>query len=100
MKLCKVIGFASSSIEFEGLSAYKLVILKNINDEGEPTGESFLAVDTFGAGLSEVVFVATGSTAAKAVDNTNLPIDAAVIGIIEHLSVNKKEIYSKHNREG
>ena len=96
MKLCKIIGFATSSIKVEGLGAYKLVILKNIDDSGNPTGESFLAVDTFGAGLNEVVAVATGSTASKAVQSTNLPIDAAVIGIIDHISLLKKEIYSKN----
>jgi microcompartment protein CcmK/EutM len=98
MKLCKVIGFATSSIKLEGLGAYKLVVLKNLDDDGNPTGEAFLAVDTFGAGTSEVVAVATGSTAAKAVNDKNLPVDAAVIGIIDHLSLNNKVI-SKKNKE-
>jgi ethanolamine utilization protein EutN len=99
MKICKIIGFAASSIKVEGLGAYKLVILKNIDDTGNPTGDSFLAVDTFGSGLSEVVAVATGSTASKAVQNKNLPVDAAVIGIIDHISLLKKEIYSKNKEE-
>ena len=99
MKLCKIIGFATSSIKTEGLSAYKLVILKSIGDVGETMGEAFLAVDTFGAGLSEVVAVATGSTASKALNNAALPIDAAVIGIIDHISINKKEIYSKDKED-
>jgi ethanolamine utilization protein EutN len=95
MKLCKVMGFASASLKTEGLGAFKLVVLKSIDDDGKPMGEAFLAVDLFGAGLSEVVAVATGSTAAKAVNNKDVPIDAAVIGIIDHLSINKKEIYNK-----
>jgi ethanolamine utilization protein EutN len=96
MKLCKVIGFATASLKFEGLSAYKLVVVKDIDDNGTPVGESFLAVDTFGAGISEVVAVATGYTATNALKNKDLPIDAAVIGIVDHVTIDKKEIYTKH----
>ena len=96
MKLCKVIGFATASLKFEGLSSYKLVVLKGIDDNGTPVGDPFLAVDTFGVGLSEVVAVTTGYTATNAVNNKDLPIDAAVIGIVDHVTIDKKEIYTKH----
>lgn len=95
MKLCKVIGFATASIKREGLSPYKLLILKSIDDSGHPTGESFLAVDTVGAGLSEVVAVTTGSPATRALADNTLPVDAAVIAICEHVTINKKEIDTK-----
>ena len=95
MKLCKVIGFATASIKREGLSSYKLLILKPIDDGGRPTGESFLAVDTVGAGLSEVVAVTTGSPAAYALADRSLPVDAAVIAICDHVTINKKEIDTK-----
>ena|SRR5512136_1844000 len=95
MKLCKVIGFATASIKREGLSPYKLLILKSIDDSGHPTGESFLAVDTVGAGLSEVVAVTTGSPATHALADNTLPVDAAVIAICEHVTINKREIDTK-----
>lgn len=99
MKLCKIIGFATSSIKDEGLSPFKLLVLKSIDDEGRPTGEAFLAVDTLGAGLSEVVAVATGLPAVNALTDKTLPVDAAVIAILDHVSINRKEIYSK-SKEG
>jgi microcompartment protein CcmK/EutM len=92
MKLCKVIGFATASIKREGLSSYKLLILKPIDDSGRPTGESFLAVDAVGAGLSEVVAVTTGAPALNAVSDKSLPVDAAVIAICDNVTINKKEI--------
>ena len=95
MKLCKVIGFATASIKREGLSSYKLLILKPIDDSGRPTGESFLAVDTVGAGLSDVVVVTTGAPAIHALADKNLPVDAAVIAICEHVTINKKDIDTK-----
>lgn len=99
MKLCKVIGFATSSIKYEGLSPYKLLVLKTIDNNGLPSGDGFLAVDTFGAGLSDVVAVTTGVTATNAVNNKDLPIDAAVIAILDHVSINKKEISTKNKED-
>jgi ethanolamine utilization protein EutN len=95
MKLCKVIGFVTASIKREGLSSYKLLILKPIDDSGHPTGESFLAVDTVGAGLSDVVAVTTGAPATNALGDKTLPVDAAVIAICDHVTINKKEIDTK-----
>jgi ethanolamine utilization protein EutN len=92
MKLCKVVGFATASIKREGLSPYKLLILKPIDDAGRPTGESFLAVDTVGAGLSEVVAVTVGTPATHALADKNLPVDAAVIAICDHVTINNKEV--------
>jgi ethanolamine utilization protein EutN len=97
MKLCKVIGFATSSIKREGMSSYKLLILKDIDEEGNPRGEPFMAVDTVGAGLSEFVAVTTGTPATNALSDRNLPVDAAVIAILDHVTINKKEIYTKGN---
>jgi ethanolamine utilization protein EutN len=99
MKLCKVIGFATASIKREGLSSYKLLILKPIDDSGRPAGESFLAVDTVGAGLSEVVAVTTGAPALNAVTDRNLPVDAAVIAICDNVTIHQKEIDAKSKED-
>ncbi len=99
MKLCKVIGFATSSIKYEGLSPFKLLVLRTLDSNGQPSGDGFIAVDTFGAGLSDVVAVTTGVTATNAVNNKDLPVDAAVIAILDHVSINKKEIYTKNKEE-
>jgi len=46
MKLCKVIGFATSSIKYEGLSPFKLLVLRTLDSNGQPSGDGFIAVDT------------------------------------------------------
>jgi len=56
-------------------------------------------VDTVGAGLSEVVVVTTGSPAVHALSDKNLPVDAAVIAICEHVTINKKEIDTKSKED-
>ncbi len=99
MKLCKVIGFASASIKAEGLGNDKLVVVKGVDEAGKPAGEAFLAIDRFGAGLAEIVAVATGAPATRALGDPNLPVDAVVVGIIDHLSINKKEIITRDKEE-
>ncbi|MBW1720475.1 MAG: EutN/CcmL family microcompartment protein [Deltaproteobacteria bacterium] len=99
MKLCKVVGFATASIKEEGLSAFKLLVVKGIDEEGVPSGQPFLAVDTLGAGHSELVAVTTGAPALNALNNKDLPVDAVIVAILDSVSVNQKEIYSKSKEE-
>jgi ethanolamine utilization protein EutN len=96
MKLCKVVGNATSSVKHAGLGSYKLLVLRALDETGNLTGEAFLAVDQLGAGMSEVVAVAMGAPAMNAVKNHDLPVDAAVVAILDEVSINKKEIYSKN----
>lgn len=56
-------------------------------------------MDTVGAGLSEVVAVTTGAPATHALTDRNLPVDAAVIAICDHVTINSKEIDTK-TKEG
>ena len=49
-------------------------------------------MDTVGAGLSEVVAVTVGPPATHALADKNLPVDAAVIAICDHVTINNKEV--------
>jgi ethanolamine utilization protein EutN len=50
---------------------------------GELTGEFIIAVDSVGAGINEEVLITTGSSARLALQNTNAPCDAVIVGIID-----------------
>ena len=54
-------------------------VLKN----GELTGDYLIAVDSVGAGINEEVLITTGSSARLALQNTNAPCDAVIVGIID-----------------
>ena len=47
------------------------------------TGEYLIAVDSVGAGISETVLITTGSSARLALNNTNAPCDAVIVGIVD-----------------
>ncbi len=47
------------------------------------TGEYLIAVDSVGAGIDETVLITTGSSARLALNNTNAPCDAVIVGIVD-----------------
>jgi ethanolamine utilization protein EutN len=48
-----------------------------------------------GAGQGELVFLVDGSTARVATGDGNNPVDAAIVGILDSLSVDEKTTYRK-----
>ena len=62
-----------------GSKFMEVEILKN----GQLTGDYLIAVDSVGAGINEEVLITTGSSARLALQNTNAPCDAVIVGIID-----------------
>ena len=50
---------------------------------GTDAGRYIIVADNIGAGVGERVLVATGSAARKMLNSDSIPVDAAVIGIID-----------------
>ncbi|MBQ2719842.1 MAG: EutN/CcmL family microcompartment protein [Clostridia bacterium] len=48
-----------------------------------PTDKYLVAVDSVGAGIGEVVLVTLGSSARLALTDTNSPVDAVIVGIVD-----------------
>ena len=48
-----------------------------------PTEKFLVAVDSVGAGIGETVLVTLGSSARLALTNTNAPVDAVIVGIVD-----------------
>jgi ethanolamine utilization protein EutN len=96
MKLCRVIGKGDASIKEAGLEAATLLVVQEIDTAMTGSGPLLLAVDAKGAGLGEIVAVVTGSTAVRSVGKGDVPYDAVVVAIMDHLSIHGKEIYNKN----
>jgi ethanolamine utilization protein EutN len=50
---------------------------------GTRAGECMVVADLIGAGIGDRVIITTGSSARKMLEDSTIPIDAAVIGIID-----------------
>ena len=65
----------------ELLNGYKLMLVEIIG--GIEAGKRLVAADVISAGIGDRVLVATGSSARRMLENDNIPVDAAIIGIID-----------------
>lgn len=82
MKVCKVIGNVWSTKKDSALDGVKLMIVQPVYS-CEDRQQSYVAADFVGAGIGEIVLVASGSSARQASHNLAAPIDAAIIGIVD-----------------
>ena len=53
-------------------------------------GNTFVAADVVGAGIGEQVLTVSGSTARKAFGKDTVPVDAAIVAIIDTVEVNRE----------
>ncbi|MBQ1989203.1 MAG: EutN/CcmL family microcompartment protein [Clostridia bacterium] len=79
----KVVGSVVSTRKNENLVGCKFMVVEPIAELGNPS-EKFVAVDNVGAGIGEMVLVATGSAARIGCSMQTAPVDAAIVGIIDN----------------
>lgn len=80
MIIGKVISKVVSSRKHDGLQGFKLLVIQPCYGNTE---NYFVAADHIGAGEGELVLVTKGEASQYAI-NKNAPIDAVVVGIIDH----------------
>ncbi len=89
MNLGKVIGTIWATRKYEALQNQKMQLIQPLTFELEPLGEPIIAVDTIGAGPSETVFYITSSEAVIPMDVDFAPVDAAIVGIVDSINLEK-----------
>ncbi|MBO0422148.1 ethanolamine utilization protein EutN [Enterococcus plantarum] len=65
----------------EKLNGLKLMLAEVSG--GSREGERMIVCDVIGAGIGDRVIIATGSAARRMLEDDAIPVDAAVIGIID-----------------
>lgn len=78
----KVVGSVVATRKNERLLGSKFMIVEPM-DNMTVSGR-FVAVDNVGAGIGEIVLVATGSAARIGCDLENAAVDAAIVGIVDN----------------
>ncbi|MBD3223249.1 MAG: ethanolamine utilization protein EutN [Caldithrix sp.] len=91
--LGKVIGTVWSTKKTDNLKNLRFLIINPINLNSDPLTDVVVVADVLGAGEGETVICAYGHAARRAIDPENpssLSIEAAVVGIVDRMDVNKK----------
>ena len=87
MILAKVVGTVVATRKDEKLVSNKLLLVRQVDARGKPDGAYLVALDTVDAGAGETVLVVSGSSARMASGMKDVPVDAAIVGIVDSVTV-------------
>jgi ethanolamine utilization protein EutN len=100
MFIAKVKGNVVTTQKVETMSGRKLLIVEPMRvneDSGEMvgTGKCLVAVDSVGAGETELVLVTQGSSARMTSSTSDAPVDCVIIGIVDSVGAAGKTVFQK-----
>ncbi|MCG8566065.1 MAG: EutN/CcmL family microcompartment protein [Desulfobacterales bacterium] len=81
MLVAELVGNVWATRKLDSLNGLKFMLVEVVG--GPEAGRRLVAVDTIGAGFGDRVLVCTGSSARRMFDNHDIPVDAAIVGIID-----------------
>ncbi len=87
MLLARIVGTVVATRKDERLVSSKLLVARPIDPAGKPEGSYLVAIDTVDAGVGETVLIVSGSSARMASGLKDCPVDAAVVGIVDHVEI-------------
>ena len=87
MNLARVIGTVVATVKYEGLEGQRLLVIQPHDHMQEPRGRPVVAVDAVQAGPGDLVHTASSREAALALDPSFVPVDAAIIGIVDQVTL-------------
>ncbi len=81
----RVIGSVVATQKSEGLEGIKLLLVQPLDHDLKPIRDPEVACDTVQAGPGDLVYLTGSREASLALPKTFVPVDAAVVGIIDHM---------------
>ena len=91
MQIGRVIGTVVATQKHRTFEGAKLLLVQPLNVDDTPRGAALLAVDGVGAGVDEkVLVVLEGRAAGEALGRKAAPVDAAIVGIIDEVTIDER----------
>ncbi|MFP4068675.1 MAG: EutN/CcmL family microcompartment protein [Verrucomicrobiota bacterium] len=103
MYLGKVIGSVVSTKKDASMKGRKLLMVRPMLADPDnpsqlkPGSNTIVAIDTLGAGEGELVMFAQGSSARQADGLKALPVDAAIVGLVDSVRILGESTYEARN---
>ncbi len=93
MKLARVVGTVVSTVCSPVFEGRRLLLCDLLDEVGRPKGGSLIAVDAVDAGAGEMVLILDeGNSARQVLATPNAPVRAVVVGIVDQLTVDGRDI--------
>lgn len=88
MQLGRVQGTVVATIKSDGLEGVRFLIVQPLNKQQEPMGNPLVAADAVHmAGPGELVYFVASREAAEAMPVRFVPVDHAIVGIVDEVHV-------------
>lgn len=85
MYLGIVTGTVVAERKASGLEGAKILLVQPVDEHHKPVGDVQAAVDTVQAGVGDFVYLVGSREAALACNPSFVPVDAAIVGIVDGL---------------
>jgi ethanolamine utilization protein EutN len=88
MLIGEVVGTVVSTHKHYKVEGRKILVVQPLGLAGEPMGRAVLAIDSVDAGEGDrVLLVMEGKSASMAAGRSESPLDAAVVGVVDKVSL-------------
>jgi ethanolamine utilization protein EutN len=88
MQIARVVGTVVATQKNRKLEGAKLMLVQPLTLDDQAKGPALIAIDSVGAGIGEkVLLVIEGKAAGDALGKKAAAVDAAIIGIVDHVEV-------------
>ena len=81
-----------ATVKYEGLEGRALLVVQPLDHDRNPSGPHEVAVDTVQAGPGELVFLVGSREAALALSPSFVPVDSAIVGIVDDVNVRERRV--------
>jgi ethanolamine utilization protein EutN len=87
VQLGRVVGTVVATVKTPGLEGVKFLIVQPLDRHQEPRGRPVVAADgVHMAGPGELVYFVGSREAAQALPDTFVPVDHAIVGIVDEVT--------------
>jgi ethanolamine utilization protein EutN len=90
MKLGRVTGRVVSTKKIDSFGGLKLMLVQPLDENRNPIGDAIVAADTIQSGIGDLIYYETSKEAGRILPNTMNPLDAAIMGIVDELFIDKQ----------
>ena len=97
MKIARVIGSVSGTIKDGRLVGQKLLLVDVVDANGAVLDPSLVATDTCGAGIGDMVLLASGSGARVSTETSGVPTDETAVMLVDEITVNNQTMYQANS---
>lgn len=83
MQLARVIGTVVATVKTDSLNGRKLLVIQPLDASLRESGKPMVAIDSVGAGKTEIVFWCRGKEASFPFEPSEVPTDCTIVGIVD-----------------